>query len=172
MKVAVFFYVTTAWRVAFSAQDFKFSIAQQWLVPWMSMSHFSVSARVSGLTSPMRCNNIFRHRCRQRARQGNLTDDYFKLRDILLGGWWCALASWFNLIWSIEAMTCLSWWKTKSFDVSAVLKYGRLHSSHVLRSSLTLQDIVDTHPGLTFLKDAPEFHSRYITTVSNIRGEV
>uniref|UniRef100_A0A671T0B3 Serine/threonine-protein phosphatase 2A regulatory subunit B'' subunit alpha-like n=1 Tax=Sinocyclocheilus anshuiensis TaxID=1608454 RepID=A0A671T0B3_9TELE len=30
-----------------------------------------------------------------------------------------------------------------------------------------LQDIVDTHSGLTFLKDAPEFHSRYITTVSN-----
>lgn len=29
-----------------------------------------------------------------------------------------------------------------------------------------LQDIVDTHPGLTFLKDAPEFHSRYITTVN------
>ncbi|XP_043855124.1 serine/threonine-protein phosphatase 2A regulatory subunit B'' subunit alpha isoform X1 [Dromiciops gliroides] len=28
-----------------------------------------------------------------------------------------------------------------------------------------LQDVVDTHPGLTFLKDAPEFHSRYITTV-------
>uniref|UniRef100_A0A2K6SW70 Protein phosphatase 2 regulatory subunit B''alpha n=1 Tax=Saimiri boliviensis boliviensis TaxID=39432 RepID=A0A2K6SW70_SAIBB len=27
-----------------------------------------------------------------------------------------------------------------------------------------LQDVVDTHPGLTFLKDAPEFHSRYITT--------
>eukprot|EP00064_Thunnus_orientalis_P009961 superscaffoldBa00001302_g9987 len=27
------------------------------------------------------------------------------------------------------------------------------------------KDIVDTHPGLTFLKDAPEFHSRYITTV-------
>uniref|UniRef100_S4R624 PP2A regulatory subunit B'' EF-hand domain-containing protein n=1 Tax=Petromyzon marinus TaxID=7757 RepID=S4R624_PETMA len=28
-----------------------------------------------------------------------------------------------------------------------------------------VQDIVDTHPGLAFLKDAPEFHSRYITTV-------
>ncbi|KAM4821592.1 serine/threonine-protein phosphatase 2A regulatory subunit B'' subunit alpha isoform 2-T4 [Thomomys bottae] len=28
-----------------------------------------------------------------------------------------------------------------------------------------LQDVVDTHPGLTFLRDAPEFHSRYITTV-------
>ncbi|NWX91788.1 P2R3A phosphatase, partial [Nothoprocta pentlandii] len=30
---------------------------------------------------------------------------------------------------------------------------------------LLLQDVVETHPGLTFLKDAPEFHSRYITTV-------
>nr|XP_033813735.1 serine/threonine-protein phosphatase 2A regulatory subunit B'' subunit alpha isoform X2 [Geotrypetes seraphini] len=28
-----------------------------------------------------------------------------------------------------------------------------------------LQDIIDTHPGLRFLKNAPEFHSRYITTV-------
>lgn len=28
-----------------------------------------------------------------------------------------------------------------------------------------IQDIVDGHPGLTFLQDAPEFHSRYIHTV-------
>ncbi|XP_033126962.1 serine/threonine-protein phosphatase 2A regulatory subunit B'' subunit alpha-like isoform X2 [Anneissia japonica] len=28
-----------------------------------------------------------------------------------------------------------------------------------------IQDVVDTHPGLTFLQDAPEFHSRYIHTV-------
>lgn len=28
-----------------------------------------------------------------------------------------------------------------------------------------LQDVVNTHPGLAFLKAAPEFHSRYITTV-------
>ncbi|XP_072470630.1 serine/threonine-protein phosphatase 2A regulatory subunit B'' subunit beta isoform X2 [Notamacropus eugenii] len=28
-----------------------------------------------------------------------------------------------------------------------------------------LQDIVNTHPGLSFLKEASEFHSRYITTV-------
>lgn len=28
-----------------------------------------------------------------------------------------------------------------------------------------IQDIIDTHPGLGFLRDAPEFHSRYITTV-------
>ncbi|XP_033637518.1 serine/threonine-protein phosphatase 2A regulatory subunit B'' subunit beta-like isoform X1 [Asterias rubens] len=29
-----------------------------------------------------------------------------------------------------------------------------------------MQDVVDTHPGLTFLIDAPEFHSRYVHTVS------
>ena len=29
-----------------------------------------------------------------------------------------------------------------------------------------LQDIINTHPGLQFLLDAPEFHSRYIITVS------
>ncbi|DAA33751.1 TPA: protein phosphatase 2A 48 kDa regulatory subunit-like, partial [Bos taurus] len=28
-----------------------------------------------------------------------------------------------------------------------------------------LQDVVNTHPGLAFLKEAAEFHSRYITTV-------
>uniref|UniRef100_A0A5F7ZI07 PP2A regulatory subunit B'' EF-hand domain-containing protein n=1 Tax=Macaca mulatta TaxID=9544 RepID=A0A5F7ZI07_MACMU len=32
------------------------------------------------------------------------------------------------------------------------------HSSHP-------QDVVNTHPGLSFLKEASEFHSRYITTV-------
>jgi hypothetical protein len=29
-----------------------------------------------------------------------------------------------------------------------------------------VQDVVDTHPGLTFLKEASEFHSRYVHTVS------
>lgn len=29
-----------------------------------------------------------------------------------------------------------------------------------------VQDVVDTHPGLAFLKEAADFHSRYITTVS------
>ncbi|XP_064227015.1 serine/threonine-protein phosphatase 2A regulatory subunit B'' subunit beta, partial [Aotus nancymaae] len=33
-----------------------------------------------------------------------------------------------------------------------------------------LQDVVNTHPGLSFLKEASEFHSRYITTVSTCRG--
>lgn len=31
-----------------------------------------------------------------------------------------------------------------------------------------VQDVVDTHPGLTFLKEATEFHSRYVHTVNNI----
>ncbi|CAG2183042.1 unnamed protein product, partial [Oppiella nova] len=28
-----------------------------------------------------------------------------------------------------------------------------------------IQDVIDTHPGLAFLKDAEEFHSRYVHTV-------
>lgn len=32
---------------------------------------------------------------------------------------------------------------------------------------LLVQDVVDSHPGLTFLKTAPEFHSRYVHTVIN-----
>lgn len=28
-----------------------------------------------------------------------------------------------------------------------------------------IQDVVDTHPGLAFLKEASEFHSRYVHTV-------
>lgn len=30
-----------------------------------------------------------------------------------------------------------------------------------------VQDVVDTHPGLTFLKEAQEFHSRYVHTVNS-----
>lgn len=42
--------------------------------------------------------------------------------------------------------------------------------SHIVPEDLIplVQDIVDTHPGLTFLKQAPEFHSRYVHTVSII----
>ena len=29
-----------------------------------------------------------------------------------------------------------------------------------------IQDVVDSHPGLGFLKEATEFHSRYVHTVS------
>ena len=31
---------------------------------------------------------------------------------------------------------------------------------------LLIQDVVDSHPGLGFLKEATEFHSRYVHTVS------
>lgn len=30
------------------------------------------------------------------------------------------------------------------------------------------QDVVNSHPGLAFLKEAPDFHSRYITTVRHL----
>ena len=32
---------------------------------------------------------------------------------------------------------------------------------------ILIQDVVDSHPGLGFLKEATEFHSRYVHTVSN-----
>ncbi|XP_037661554.1 serine/threonine-protein phosphatase 2A regulatory subunit B'' subunit beta-like isoform X6 [Choloepus didactylus] len=40
-------------------------------------------------------------------------------------------------------------------------------SEHLVQEDFVpfVQDVVNTHPGLAFLKDAPEFHSRYITTV-------
>lgn len=40
-----------------------------------------------------------------------------------------------------------------------------------LRLVFRVQDVVNTHPGLAFLKEASEFHSRYITTVS-IRAQL
>ncbi|XP_077002574.1 serine/threonine-protein phosphatase 2A regulatory subunit B'' subunit beta-like isoform X1 [Tamandua tetradactyla] len=40
-------------------------------------------------------------------------------------------------------------------------------SDHLVQEDFVpfVQDVVNTHPGLSFLKEAPEFHSRYITTV-------
>jgi hypothetical protein len=40
--------------------------------------------------------------------------------------------------------------------------------SHLVPEDLVplIQDVVDTHPGLLFLKEATEFHSRYVHTVS------
>ena len=35
-----------------------------------------------------------------------------------------------------------------------------------------VQDVVDTHPGLGFLKEATEFHSRYVHTVSFKKNHV
>lgn len=35
---------------------------------------------------------------------------------------------------------------------------------------ILIQDVVDSHPGLGFLKEATEFHSRYVHTVSYIKN--
>ena len=42
--------------------------------------------------------------------------------------------------------------------------------SHILPEDFLglIQDVVDSHPGLAFLKDAAEFHSRYVHTVSKV----
>ncbi|XP_037661552.1 serine/threonine-protein phosphatase 2A regulatory subunit B'' subunit beta-like isoform X5 [Choloepus didactylus] len=47
-------------------------------------------------------------------------------------------------------------------------------SEHLVQEDFVpfVQDVVNTHPGLAFLKDAPEFHSRYITTVSHLPGVI
>ena len=31
-------------------------------------------------------------------------------------------------------------------------------------------DVVETHPGLEFLRSAPEFHSRYVTTLGTVQN--
>ena len=44
---------------------------------------------------------------------------------------------------------------------------SRLRNYVVPEEMVTLiQDVVDSHPGLGFLKEATEFHSRYVHTVS------
>ncbi len=42
------------------------------------------------------------------------------------------------------------------------------HRTHLVPEDMVplIQDVVDTHPGLLFLKEATEFHSRYVHTVS------
>ncbi|XP_055374320.1 serine/threonine-protein phosphatase 2A regulatory subunit B'' subunit alpha isoform X2 [Condylostylus longicornis] len=48
-----------------------------------------------------------------------------------------------------------------------ILSRGQRSRPFILPEDLTplVQDVVDTHPGLAFLKEASEFHSRYIHTV-------
>ena len=41
------------------------------------------------------------------------------------------------------------------------------HNDHCDHPHRYDQDVVDTHPGLLFLKEATEFHSRYVHTVSS-----
>lgn len=48
-----------------------------------------------------------------------------------------------------------------------VLSRGQRSRPYILPEDLItlVQDVVDTHPGLAFLKEASEFHSRYVHTV-------
>ncbi|TMW53856.1 hypothetical protein DOY81_001141 [Sarcophaga bullata] len=48
-----------------------------------------------------------------------------------------------------------------------ILSRGQRQRNYILPEDLAplVQDVVDTHPGLAFLKEATEFHSRYVHTV-------
>lgn len=48
-----------------------------------------------------------------------------------------------------------------------ILSRGQRSRQYILPEDLVglVQDVVDTHPGLAFLKEAAEFHSRYVHTV-------
>ncbi|XP_025418431.1 uncharacterized protein LOC112689118 isoform X2 [Sipha flava] len=74
---------------------------------------------------------------------------------------------------SIDLNTFLSFWKdiwSSCHDLPS--KFIRILSRNSKKQTLSpenfivlVQDVVDSHPGLTFLKTAPEFHSRYVHTV-------
>lgn len=44
-----------------------------------------------------------------------------------------------------------------------IMSHGQRSRQYILPEDLVsmVQDVVDTHPGLAFLKEAAEFHSRY-----------
>lgn len=48
-----------------------------------------------------------------------------------------------------------------------ILSKGQRNRPYILSEDLAplVQDVVETHPGLAFLKEAAEFHSRYVHTV-------
>ncbi|KAG8135835.1 putative Serine-threonine-protein [Naja naja] len=67
----------------------------------------------------------------------------------------------------IKICGCPLYWKAPMFNASGGEQTGfvSVHSFVAMWRKIAYHvDIVETHPGLTFLKDAPEFHSRYITT--------
>ncbi|KAK6644620.1 Serine/threonine-protein phosphatase 2A regulatory subunit B'' subunit beta [Polyplax serrata] len=73
----------------------------------------------------------------------------------------------------VDAHSFLDYWKqleTTCHDPAA--KFMKILTRNETRNFLLpedfiplIQDVVDTHPGLVFLKEANEFHSRYIHTV-------
>ncbi|XP_074657277.1 serine/threonine-protein phosphatase 2A regulatory subunit B'' subunit alpha-like [Tubulanus polymorphus] len=72
----------------------------------------------------------------------------------------------------ITHQTFTAVWKKicqSSFDeTSRFVKLAAKPNTNYLESDdfiPLVQDVVETHPGLSFLQDAPEFHSRYVSTV-------
>ncbi|XP_015365547.1 PREDICTED: serine/threonine-protein phosphatase 2A regulatory subunit B'' subunit alpha isoform X3 [Diuraphis noxia] len=74
---------------------------------------------------------------------------------------------------TIDVNTFLNYWKdvwSSCHDLPSM--FIRILSRNSKKQTLSpenfillVQDVVDSHPGLTFLKTAPEFHSRYVHTV-------
>ncbi|XP_046668421.1 uncharacterized protein LOC124359585 isoform X4 [Homalodisca vitripennis] len=73
----------------------------------------------------------------------------------------------------VELNTIVEYWRTLcSTCHDAASRFLRIATRSSNRNYLLpedfmalVQDVVDTHPGLTFLKEAQEFHSRYVHTV-------
>nr|CAD7260268.1 unnamed protein product [Timema shepardi] len=73
----------------------------------------------------------------------------------------------------VESNTFLDFWKKLLLSCHDQASWFIHILTRGLRDHLTpddlgamIQDVVDSHPGLTFLKEATEFHSRYVHTVN------
>ncbi|XP_060867798.1 serine/threonine-protein phosphatase 2A regulatory subunit B'' subunit alpha isoform X2 [Metopolophium dirhodum] len=74
---------------------------------------------------------------------------------------------------TIDVNTFLNYWKDvwsschdlPSIFIRILARNSKKQTLSPENFILLVQDVVDSHPGLTFLKTAPEFHSRYVHTV-------
>ncbi|XP_025208318.1 serine/threonine-protein phosphatase 2A regulatory subunit B'' subunit alpha isoform X2 [Melanaphis sacchari] len=74
---------------------------------------------------------------------------------------------------TIDLNTFLNYWKDvwstchdlPSIFIRILARNSKKQTLSPENFILLVQDVVDSHPGLTFLKTAPEFHSRYVHTV-------
>jgi serine/threonine-protein phosphatase 2A regulatory subunit B'' len=74
----------------------------------------------------------------------------------------------------VDGKKFIDFWKQMTYfchDASSrfiyIISKGNLSRPWILPEDLAplIQDVVDSHPGLAFLKEAAEFHSRYVHTV-------
>jgi len=63
-------------------------------------------------------------------------------------------------------MNCRMWWPHHAASDTCCESSCCWCVMMMMMMVMMLQDVVDSHPGLTFLQDAPEFHSRYVQTVN------